>query len=82
MPTPQNGYTHSNNWSAIFRIINYYFISITEKLDLKPLTVSSTFDIDEITKHFDDNNNVYQIKEGCSEILWEDNFTFEMVSMD
>ena len=67
---------------AIFRIINNYFINVTKKLDLKPSTVSYTCDIDEKTKHFDDHISVCKIKEGCKEILREDNFSFEMVSMN
>ena len=35
--------------------MNNYFISVTKNLDLKPSTVSSISDIDEITKHFDDH---------------------------
>ena len=49
---------------------------------MKPSTVSNTSDIDEITKHFDDNISVCKIKEAYSEILREDNFSFKMVSMD
>ena len=43
--------------------MNNYFINITKNLDLKPLAVSNTSDIDEITKHFDDHISVYKIKE-------------------
>ena len=45
-------------------------------------TVSYTCDIDEKTKYFDDHISVCKIKESCKEILREDNFSFEMVSMD
>ena len=59
--------------------MNNYFINITENLDLKPLTVSNTSDMDEIAKHFDDHNHisVCKIKEAYSEILKEDNFKFQ-----
>ena len=49
---------------------------------MKPLAVSNTCDIDEITKHFDDHISVCKIEEVCSEIIQEDNFSFRMVSMD
>ena len=62
--------------------MNSYFINITKNLDLKPLKVPNTSDIDEITKYFDDHISVCKIKEGYSEILREDNFSFKMVSMD
>ena len=61
--------------------MNNYFIKITKNLDLKPSTVPNTSDIDEITKHFDDNISLWKIKEAYSEILREDNFSFKMVSM-
>ena len=60
--------------------MNNYFISITKNLDLKPSAVPNTSDIDEITKHFDDNISLWKIKEAYSEIL-RDNFSFKMVSM-
>ena len=62
--------------------MNNYFINITRNLDLKPLTISSTSDIDKITKHFDDHVSVCKIKETYIESLQEDNFSFKMVSMD
>ena len=62
--------------------MNNYFINITKNLDLKPLTVPNTSDIDEITKHFDDHISICKIKEAYSEILREDNFSFKMISMD
>ena len=55
-----------------------YFTNITKK----PSTVSNIRDIDEITKHFDGHISVCKIKKAYSEILQEDNFGFEMVSMD
>ena len=60
--------------------MNSYFINFTKNLDLKPLTVPNTSDIDEITKHFDDHISVCKIKEDYSEILREDNFSSKMVS--
>ena len=60
--------------------MNNYFISITKNLDLKPSAVPNTSDIDEITKHFDDNISLWKIKEAYSEIL-RYNFSFKMVSM-
>ena len=57
--------------------MNNYFISITKNLDLKPKTVSNARDIDEITKHFDDQISVCKIKEAYSEILREDNFSLK-----
>ena len=66
----------------IATLINNYFINITKNLDLKPLAVPNTSDIDEITKHFDNHISVCKIKEAYSEILREDNFSFKMVSMD
>ena len=62
--------------------MNNYFINITKNLDLEPLTVPNTSDVDEITKHFNDHVSVCKIKEAYSEILREDNFSFKMVSMD
>ena len=62
--------------------MNNYFIDITKNLDLKPLAVPNTSDLDEITKYFDDPISVCKIKEAYSEILQEDNFIFKMVSMD
>ena len=66
----------------IATLMNNNFINITKNLDLKPLTVSYTSDIDEITKHFDDHISVCEIKEAYRESLREDNFSFKMVSMD
>ena len=43
--------------------MNNHFVNITKNLDVKPLVVSNTSDIDEITKHFDDHISVYKIKE-------------------
>ena len=43
-------------------LMNSYFINITKNLDLKPLTVPNTSDIDEITKHFDDQDQCMQNK--------------------
>ena len=62
--------------------MNNYFIDITKNLDLKPLAVPNTSDLDEITKYFDDPISVCKIKEAYSEILQDDNFIFKMVSMD
>ena len=62
--------------------MNNYFINVTKNLDLKPSAVSNTSDIDELTKHFDDHISVCKIKEVNSEILQENNFSFEMASMD
>ena len=62
--------------------MNNYFINFTKSLDLQLSTVSNTIDIDKITKHFDDHISVWKIKEACSEILREDNFSSKMVSMD
>ena len=62
--------------------MNNFFINITKNLDLTPSTVSNTSDIDEITKHFDDHISVCKIKEAYGEVLREDNFSFEMGSMD
>ena len=62
--------------------MNNYFINITKNLDLEPLTVPNTSDVDEITKHFNDHVSVCKIKEAYSEILREDNFSFKIVSMD
>ena len=58
--------------------MNNYFTNITKK----PSTVSNIRDIDEITKHFDGHIIVCKIKDAYSEILQEDNFGSEMVSMD
>ena len=58
--------------------MNNYFTNITKK----PSTVFNKRDIDEITKHFDGHISVCKIKEAYSEILQEDNFASEMVSMD
>ena len=66
----------------IATLMNIYFINITKNLDLKLSAVPNTSDIDEITKHFDDNISVCKIKEAYSAILREDNFSFKMVSMD
>ena len=66
----------------IATLMNNYFINITKNLDLKPSTISSTSDMDKITKHFDDHISVCKIKEAYSERLQEDNFCFKMVSMD
>ena len=49
---------------------------------MKPSAVPNTSDLDEITEHFDDHIILCKIKEAYSEILWEDNFSFKMVSMD
>ena len=68
--------------NKIATLMNNYFINITKNLDLKPSTVSNTSDIDEITKHFDDNISLCKIKEVNSEILGEHDFRFIMVSMD
>ena len=65
----------------IATLMNNYFINITKNLDLKPSAVPNTSDIDEITKHFDDNISLCKIKEAYREILREDNFSFKMVSM-
>ena len=62
--------------------MNNYFINIRKNLELKPMTVPNTSDIDEITKHFDDHISACKIKEAYSEILREDDFSFKMVSMD
>ena len=62
--------------------MNNYFLNITKNLDLKPSAVSNTSDIDQITKHFDDNISVCKIKQVYSEVIQEDNFSFKMVSMD
>ena len=62
--------------------MNNYFINITRNLDLKPLTISSTSDIDKITKPFGDHVSVCKIKETYIESLREDHFSFKMVSMD
>ena len=62
--------------------MNNYFINITKNLDLKPSTVFNTNNIDEITKYFDGHISVCKIKKSYSEILQEDNFSFNMVSMD
>ena len=43
--------------------MNNHFVNITKNLDVKPLVVSNTSDIDEITKHSDDHISVYKIKE-------------------
>ena len=61
--------------------MNNYFINITKNLDLKPLRVPNTKDIDKVTKHFDDHISVFKITEAYSEIIGEDNFNFKMVSM-
>ena len=66
----------------IATFMNNYFINITKKLDLKPLTVSNTSHIDEISKNFGYHISVYKISEAYSEILRKDNFSFKMVSMD
>ena len=47
---------------ATLMLMNSYFINITKNLDLKPLTVPNTSDIDEITKHFDDQDQCMQNK--------------------
>ena len=62
--------------------MNNCFINITKNLDLDPLTVTNTSDVDEITKHFDNHVSVCKIKEAYSEIIREDNFSFKIVSMD
>ena len=62
--------------------MNNYFISTTKNLDLKPLTISNTSDIDKITKNFDDHISVSKIKEAYSERLQEDDFGLKMVPMD
>ena len=46
------------------------------------MALSNASDIDEITKDFLDQINLYKIKEGYSEVLQEGNFNFKMVSMD
>ena len=61
--------------------MNNCFINIIKNLDLKPLTVPNTTDIDKITKYFDDHISVCKIKEAYSKIQRED-FSFKMVSMD
>ena len=66
----------------IATLMNNYFINITKNLDLKPLTIFNTSDIDKITKHFDDHISVCKIKEAYNESLQEYNFSFKMVSMD
>ena len=43
--------------------MNNYFINISKNLDLKPLAVSNTSDIDEIPKHIGDHISVYKTKE-------------------
>ena len=53
----------------IATLMNNYFINVTTNSDLKPLTVPKTSDIDEITKHFDDQISVCKIKEACGKIL-------------
>ena len=62
--------------------MNNCFINITKNLDLDPLTVTNTSDVDEITKHFDNHVSVCKIKEAYSEIIREDNFSFKIVSME
>ena len=62
--------------------MNDYFINITKNLDLKPSAVPNTSYIYKITKYFDDYISVCKIKQPYSEILEEDNFSFNMVSMD
>ena len=57
-------------------------MNITKKIYLKPLIVSNKSNIDEITKHLDGHISACKIKEAYSETLQEDNFSFEMVSMD
>ena len=49
---------------------------------MKLSTVSNTSGIVEITKYFDDHIGICKMKEAYSEILREDNFSFEIVSMD
>ena len=62
--------------------MNDYFINITKNFDLKPSAVPNTSYIYKITKYFDDYVSVCKIKEAYSEILEEDSFSFNMVSMD
>ena len=49
--------------------MNNYFINIKKNVDLKPLTVSNAYDIDEITQHLEDHISICNIKEAYSEIL-------------
>ena len=49
-------------------LMNNYFINIKKNVDLKPLTVSNAYDIDEITQHLEDHISICNIKEAYSEI--------------
>ena len=49
---------------------------------MKPSTVYHISGTAEITKHFDGHISVSKVKEAYSEILQDDNFSFEMLSMD
>ena len=59
--------------------MNNHVINITKNLDSKPSRVSNTSDTDEITIHFDGHISVWKTKEAYSEILQEDNFSFNKV---
>ena len=49
---------------------------------MKLSTVANTSGIVEITKHFDDHIGICKMKDAYSGILREDNFSFEMFSME
>ena len=79
---PKKILTKRKEMNKIAILMNDCFINTTKNSDLKHSTVSNITDIDKITKRYDDHISVCKINEAYSELLREDNFSFDMASMD